>query len=261
MNNETNGTSETGKGTLIQSVARACRILVDIAQTQTGMAATEVANRHKLTLPTAYHLLNTLANEGMLARDVQKRYYLGPQVALLATAVGRGDSLVDFYDPYLRELAELTGETVYLTTWRGSDIYVLSTREGARAVRVAAVVPGYSENIHARASSKVLLAYAPEGVRESKLATITLTPLTSHTTTDLDELRDELEVIRSTGIAYDREEFHARVRGIAAPITVDGVVIAALTITAPAARFLEEEKHLTKILLNVARSASGLPAR
>jgi DNA-binding IclR family transcriptional regulator len=222
------------------------------------MQATEVAERHQLTLPTAYHLLNSLLSEGMLARDMQRRYYLGPRVAVLAEAFGKGDSLVDYYDFSLRELANLTRETVYLTAWRGTDIPVLSTREGAHAVRVAALSRGYSENIHARASGKALLAFASESVIEAKLSSISLTARTSHTITELGKLRNELEAIRSTGIAYDREEFNEGVRGIAAPIVVDGFVIGALAISAPAARFLKEEKRLTEVLLKVAQEASEL---
>ena len=48
--------------------------------------AKEVAFANHLTSPTTYHLLNTLVDQGLLAKDKQRRYTLGRSTAVLALA-------------------------------------------------------------------------------------------------------------------------------------------------------------------------------
>ena len=56
-----------------------------------GATAKEVALASRLTLPTTYHLLNTLVDEGLLARDRSRhRYGLGPAAGVLAQAYADG---------------------------------------------------------------------------------------------------------------------------------------------------------------------------
>src|SRR3979409_652347 len=66
----------TGSGTggsRIQSVARACQLLLWLAGKAEGATAKEIALAHRLTLPTTYHLLNTLVDQGLLPKDEERR--------------------------------------------------------------------------------------------------------------------------------------------------------------------------------------------
>lgn len=63
-------------GTRIQSVARACQLLLWLADKRYGATAKEVALAHRLTLPTTYHLLNTLVDQGLLAKDEERCFVL-----------------------------------------------------------------------------------------------------------------------------------------------------------------------------------------
>ena len=67
-------------GTRIQSVARACQLLLWLADRRHGAAAKEIAFAHRLTLPTTYHLLNTLVDQGLLAKDEERRFVLGSKL-------------------------------------------------------------------------------------------------------------------------------------------------------------------------------------
>ena len=89
----------------------------------------------------------------------------------------------------LNYLADTTGETAYLSAWRRGEIVVLATVEGSQAVRVVGLTAGYSENIHARASGKLLLAYSPEETREQTVKSLVLRRLTDATITSRAALR------------------------------------------------------------------------
>jgi len=75
---------EPGIGrTRIRSVGRSARALLLVADSAAGCSATEVATRLGLAVPTAFHLLNTLVDEGLLAKE-RRRYFLGPAAGRIA---------------------------------------------------------------------------------------------------------------------------------------------------------------------------------
>jgi DNA-binding IclR family transcriptional regulator len=247
-----------GGQTRIHSVSRASKILLAVAVSQNGLQAREVATRFDLALPTAYHLLATLTAEGLLHKDERRRYLLGPSAAVIAMAVGKDTSVPEYYLKPLRQLAAVTRETAYISAWRGGEIVVIATIEGAEAVRVAGLANGYGENIHARASGKLLLAFARDGVADEMLANMPLRKRTPNTITSRPELKRELRKIRQEGIAFDREEFLTGVKCVSAPIRQDGVVLACYTVSAPAERFTIRRDRIVGALLNAAHKASDI---
>ena len=155
--------------TTIRSVARASRILVQLGEQPDGRTAKEVAVALELALPTTYHLLGTLVAEGFVAKDSRRRYRLGPALGTIADAYVRQFSPPEYLLGPLHQLADETGETVYVVTWRHDRIVVLASVEGDSAVRVSGANLGYVESAHARASGKLLLAFASEEVRAAYL--------------------------------------------------------------------------------------------
>ena len=246
-----NGDAPDGAGTRIRSVSRASRVLLWIADQPHGATAKGVAETQGLALPTAYHLLNTLVDEGLLAKDLDRRFILGRGTAILARAYLRGRSVPESWLSALRELARRTEETVYLADWGEYDIRVLASVEGSQMVRVAEVGSGPYEHGHARANGKVLLAYAPADVREAYLRAHPLVPLTKNTICEPGAFERELEQIRERGYAFDNEQWSAGVSCVAAPLLLNGHVIASLGISVPTERFNQNQAELTAVLLNV----------
>jgi IclR family transcriptional regulator, acetate operon repressor len=242
-------------GTRIQSVARASQILLWVANQRHGATAKDIAAAQGLALPTTYHLLNTLVDQGMLAKGLQGRYILGRGVAILAEAHLRGKAVPDTLLNALREVARRTDETAYLADWGGYDIRVLASIEGRQMVRVAEVGSGPYEHGHARANGKVLLAFAPPEVRTAYLRAHPLVPVTKATISSPRLFEEELERIRERGYAYDHNEFMDGVSCVAAPVRLNGHVIAALGLSVPTHRFDRTQTELTTTLLDV---VSGL---
>jgi len=220
-----------------------------------GATAKEIAEAQGLALPTTYHLLNTLVDEGLLTKDVHRRYVLGRSIGILAQAYLRGKSVPEALLGAVRELARRTDETAYLADWGGDEIRVLASVEGSHVVRVAEVSSGPYEYGHARANGKVLLAHAPEAVREAYLRSHPLVPVTPATIVDRIRFDRELETIRQRGYAYDEEEYSAGLCCIAAPIFQGEHITGSLGLAAPAERFKQNRAALTSTLLDV---VSGL---
>lgn len=243
--------------TRIQSVSRASRILLWVASRPLGGTAKEIAAAQGFALPTTYHLLNTLVDEGLLTKEAHRRYILGQGGAVLAQAYLRNKSAPESMLRALRDLARQTGETAYLADWGESGIRVLASVEGSHMLRVAEVERGAYEHGHARANGKVLLAFTDPEMRESYLRRNPLVPLTKGTITDPESLDKELEEIRKRGYAYDFEEYEPGVICVAAPVLSHGSLIAAVGLSVPAERMRQKQAELTAAVLDtVARLES-----
>lgn len=248
-------TTETRK-TRIQSVARASQVLLWVAKSPHGSTAKELALALGLALPTTYHLLNTLVDEGLLAKDAQRRYVLGRSSAIVAQAYLRGRSVPENLLAALREVARRTQETAYLADWGEDDIRVLASVEGSQLVRVAEVASGSYAHAHARANGKVLLAYARPELRGAYLRAHPLVPLTESTICDRTSLERELDQVRERGFAYDEEEYAVGVSCVAAPALQDGELIAAIGVSVPTDRFRHKRPELTAAVLEVASQSA-----
>jgi IclR family transcriptional regulator, acetate operon repressor len=240
----------------IQSVARATALLMHVAG-RGGATASEAAAAHGLAVPTAHHLLSTMVDEGLLAKDGRGLFVLGPKALVIGHRALRQDSVPAYLMNPLRGLVEETGETAYLAAWRHSEITTLAWIEGANALRVAEVERGPYRLAHARATGKLLLAFAPPELREAYLADHPLEACTANTITDPAKLDAELAKIRARGWAEDREEFLEGVSCLSAPAIVEGVVIAAFTVSSPAARYAGAHRALRDSVLRAAGSLAA----
>ncbi len=243
------------KPTTIQSVERATKILLAVAAAPDGASAKEVSNQFNLSLPTAYHLLTTLVREGILSKDARRRYALGPLASVIADAVAGSLVAPQQYLDALTSLAASTRETAYLSAWRGGRVTILQSAEGVHAVRVAGLTRGYCDHLHARASGKLLLAYAPEYLRNSQLEQLKLTRLTSNTITTRRELVAEFARIINEGVAHDNGEFSEDVYCVSVPIIERGSVVACLTVSVPVGRYQSDSAMILARLQDAAEAA------
>jgi IclR family transcriptional regulator, acetate operon repressor len=241
--------------TPIRSVEKALAILLEVSRSPDGVRGVDVAAGCGLPPATAHHLLETLRAAGFLSKDSRRRYCMGPEVGGLADAFMRQTHLPESLMAALRNLAERTGETAYVSGWMHDDVMVLSTVEGSHAVRVAGLHRGSRGEAHARASGKLLLSYSPPEVVERYLDMHPLKPMTEHTITDLDELLAEFAAIRRRGYAVDLEEYAEGVSCVAAPLINDGVAVLAYTVSAPWDRFRRNQRALTAAVLDAVRGA------
>ena len=90
---------------------------------------------------------------------------------------------------------------------------------------------------YATSMGRVLLAALPDAELSDRLARIDMLPLSSHTITDPDALRDVLERVRRQGWAAVDQELEEGLRSLAVPIhDAAGTVVAALNVSVHASR-------------------------
>jgi IclR family transcriptional regulator, acetate operon repressor len=241
----------------VQSVARATGILLAIAQTDSGLTTKEISERVGIGRQATYHLLHTLVGAGILTRDDRNRYLLGLRIGVLVQGFERQLAPSEHLGPIVRELAHDTGETAYASGWWSGEIVTLTSTRGTSAVQAADVPHGHVGNAHARASGKLLLAFAPPALRDAYLDARELGRLTPKTLTDRGALEREFALIRERGYAVDDEEFAPGLCCLAYPLDA-GYSPFVLAISAPRERFFEQRATYLATVRRLAESQSDV---
>jgi IclR family acetate operon transcriptional repressor len=261
MNVELTETAAHGARPRVQSAARAVAILLAIANSDTGLSAREISEQVGITRQAAYHLLHTLAGAAVVSRDDRNRYVLGLRVGTLAEGFRRQLAPTEHLGALVRKVVIATGETAYASGWWAGAPTTLHVAHGRSVVQASAVPQGYGADAHARASGKLLLAYADPVLRAEYLELHPLRRLTPWTIVGSEQLEAELKRIRAQGYAVDREEFAEGLSCLAVPLD-DGRLPFALGISAPTERFERSWRdHLASTQQIAAESLPGRPPR
>ncbi len=242
----------------IGSVLKAVEIIELLAASDEEIGVTEISNHLNYGVSATYHLLNTLKISEMIEQDSKtKKYRLGLKLWKIGKLAREQNHLSTFVQPYLRELQELTGETVNLTILDNGEIMYIAQEESKKLIRMFTKI-GARVPLHCSAAGKILLAFLPEEKQRTIIEGIHFNKFTEKTVTNPKELRDQLEIIKQQGYAFDDEEREAGVSCIAAPVfDFDREVIAAISISGPTIRFHEEQRaELSKFVLAVTRKVS-----
>jgi len=217
----------------VQSLERAFGLLKAIADAREGIGLAELSKTVGLHNSTTFHLVKTMVALGYVRQDKHKRYRIGG--ALFALAAGALDEveLVGLATPVLEDLTEATGESGHFAVRSGDSVVVIAKTSGGGAFQLTDRV-GVVRPAHCTALGKALLAGLTPGQLDRFLETCAFTALTPKTITEREPLRQEIQEVARTGVAYDDGEFDAEVRCVAVPIRdFTGQVAGALGISGP----------------------------
>ena len=189
-----------------------------------------------LPRPTVLRLLDALLEERLLQPEADG-FALGPRVALWGQRYLDGLDVRIHAEDLMRALAEQTRETCFLGIRDDRSVLYIAKADSPQAVRPAAGV-GARNPLHSTGLGKALLAFGSPDVAVAYADVGPLEVKTPNTIVDPERLAAELERSRARGYAIDDVENEDGVRCVAAPIRDHaGVVIAALSVSAPAYRF------------------------
>lgn len=232
----------------VHSVERALVILEALGRNPAGVGVTKLGKDLGLHKSTVHRLLATLAKYGFVEQDeATESYRLGMKfVSLALNFLNQLDFRREVL-PYLKELAEVTGETTQLAVLEGGEVLYLERCQSPEAITVnlGLRVPAYCT-----AEGKVLLAFLSEDRLEKYLEAHQFKQYTINTIVNPDQLRLHIQRVRMQGFAVSAEEYADSLRGVAAPVfDCNGRAVAALGIAGPANRLtLERINRLIQIL-------------
>jgi IclR family acetate operon transcriptional repressor len=204
------------------------------------------------------NLLRPLVVKGYLIHG-DNRYSLGPAIFQLSGHILAARHLPRFVWPFLQDLAQKTGETVFLVAMDRERRMVtyISGIESSQPVRYSVPV-GSTRPLYATAGGRLLLAFQDADWLEQYLKTEKFTQFTKRTPTNADALRRVLAEIRDTQISISRGDMIEGAGGIAAPVRLpNGEVEAAILIAAPIGRFERALPKLRSVLADAIAKING----
>jgi DNA-binding IclR family transcriptional regulator len=201
---------------VIQSVDRAIRVLTALQGTR-RMSLSELAARLELAPSTAHGIVRSLVEHGMVVQERgSSRYQLGPAVLRLGNVYLDTLELRSKAIPWAEDLARRTGLAVRTGVLLIDDVVIIHHEprpDGSRQMpEVGIVIP-----VHASALGKAMLAFLPEDEKRV-LTSGELRSMTGETISSPENLRDQLDQIRASGIAAERDEAVIGESSLASPV-------------------------------------------
>jgi DNA-binding IclR family transcriptional regulator len=238
----------------VQVITRAADILRALDDVPAGLSLSEIAERVGLAKSTVHRLVVALEAEGfVISASPNGRARLGPGLAVLAAAA-TGD-LVGHLRPHLLELATGLEETVDLAVLDGDDVLFIDQIAAPRRLRAVSAI-GARFPLYCTANGKALLAAQPRE-EASQLLPARLPGRTPATITSRTRLWEELDEVRRTGVAYDREEHTLGICAVGASVRDRLGHLVAITVVVPTQRFTRNEARLAERLLETRDAAQA----
>lgn len=216
-----------------------------------ALTLTQLAERADLALPTTHRLVGELVGWGALTRRSSGEYVVGRRLWDLGLLAPAQSGLREVASPFLHDIYAATLATVHLAVRDGLKVLYLARLSGNQSVPVVSQV-GSRLPLHATGVGKVLLAHAPDDVREEVLSH--LDRITPYTVTQRGRLDGELQRVREDGYAQTHEEMSLGACSVAVPIRMKGRVVAAVGIVVPS---LARDKARLVAALRVAAEGIG----
>lgn len=243
--------------TTIHSVLKSLDVLELIAASQMGLQIKEISSAMSYNISSTYHIINTLVEAGYVQKADNERFKLGYKIPFLHHKYMQSGTHSYNLSQVLAELHEETKETCYLGTEQNGEIVISEIKESRQALKVSALYVGYKDYAHARATTKIMMAYWPEAKVRAYFAQHPPKKLTPSTVTDIDDIWAELVRSREQGYCLDEEAFVKGVCCISAPIfDVSGAVTACFSVSLPAEHYWSRRKEMIHTVCSAAERAS-----
>ena len=239
----------------MQAIERAFAVLRAIKAADGSSGVSEVARNTGLPKSTVSRLLSSLEEERIIERvDGAGRYTIGPGLVHLAGGAAALGTLREVTHPYLRDLAEATGESSGLTVPDGNTALYLDHVSSDGSVRTRDWT-GMRFPYHTIAPGLALMMTWSEA-SIGRLADRGLEPFTEQTITTKRDLMSRLTRARREGFVWTMGDFDLEINGVAAPVrNNDGDAVGAISTYGPSYRFPGETDtgHLAERVRETAR--------
>ena len=244
---------------IVVSVERTLIILNLLAENVEGLGTREISHRLGYSAGSVQKILNTLrVQDFIVKRPDTDQYVFGPAAMRLAHFIMAQTNLWAIARPFMDELAEETGETIFLGTRDGSVCNYVDKIVSKHIIRMDA--PLGSRPLNCTAMGKVLLAFDTD-VTEDTVVHLAQSGAfespTERSITDPGEFYHELLQVREMGYAFDLREYNPSAACVAAAILDrTGKPVAAISVTGPAERIEQQQAELGSLVQKVGERLS-----
>ena len=225
----------------------------------------DLSNELGLNKSTVHRILNSLICMDYVRQDAETlKYSLSFKFCRISNQILAQNSLIDIARPYIKQLAELSGETVHLVQIDHIHaVYIDKVESPRNSVRLVSMV-GKSIPLYCSGVGKAMLADMPDEKIRSVWEQSEIRKMTEYTITDFSLFQEAIQDIRQKGYALDNEENEPGVRCIAVSLrSFQGKPSYALSISAPKdrmsdSRILELKEMILDTKEKISRETGSL---
>lgn len=242
---------------VVQRVALLMRLVA--AGQRSGLRLADLHRAAGLERPTAHRLLQALVAERLLRQEGEsRRYFLGPAMYEMGLAASPRLALRDICHPHLQRLAQLTGDTVFLTERSGLDGVCTDRSEGNAPIKAYVLEVGKRRPLTVGGGAAAILS-AMDDVELDRVCRAnlerTLKKFPRYTEA---ALRRTIARARSRGFVLSKVLELPDVRTVALPIRDAGQPIAAISVSTVATRM--DDERATEVAALVRRAVDAIEA-
>ncbi|TMV49424.1 IclR family transcriptional regulator [Paenibacillus mesophilus] len=233
-----------------KTLFKALQVLDCFTATTPELGVTEISERLGLYKSNVHNIMDTFVKAGYIKKNPENgKYRLTLKVLQLGHVVSSNISFRKTVQPHMQELADATGETIFLAIpGEDAEVVYLDSSSPRNLMTVKSVM-GIKAPLYCTGIGKAMLAYLPREVVDAVIGR-GLASITDNTITDTGKLLQELETIRLRGYAIDNMEHQFGIKCVGMPIrNRKGDVVAGLSISGPSLRFDEQriEEHVRRL--------------
>lgn len=207
------------------------------------MGLLELSKGLNLNKTTVHRILNSLICMNYVKQDPETlKYSLSFKFCGIANQILSQNNIIDLARPYIKSLAEQTGETVHLVEIDSMNaVYIDKVEASQNVVRLVSMV-GKTIPLFCSGVGKALMADMSDEKIKSIWEQSDIHKLTEYTITDFNEFMHLIQEIRKNGYSLDNEENELGVRCIAVSLrSFQGKPKYAISVSAPKDRMTDED--------------------
>ncbi|MDR2465289.1 MAG: IclR family transcriptional regulator [Streptococcaceae bacterium] len=231
---------------------KAVEILDFLRDSSEKPTASEIGEATQSTKSTISKILNTMLVLNLIEKDEQTlRYSIGTKM------IGYGNRAIENYsfetqiEPYLEKIHDEIGQTIHIGVQREDEIIYIGKREAKTPVSLKSRV-GDKVSMNTSAMGKAILAERTDEEIRKHLEICPLKRMTEHTIVDPEAFIKEIEMVRQTGVAFDREENELGIYCTGVAISSATHNYGAVSISVPVYYLKEEKKkRIIELLLEM----------
>jgi DNA-binding IclR family transcriptional regulator len=211
-----------------------------------GITAADVAAATGLGRSSAYRLLASLRNCGLVEQDSEsKRYWLGYEIYVLGRTAAHHFSIVRLAQPSLVRLAEQTQDTVYMSAPSQLDAICVAREEGSFPIKTLSLTIGQRRPLGVGTGALALLS-ALDDAEVEQVVQANMPRYGGFPGFDPASIYDLVAETREQGYAYSNDLIVKGMRAVAVPIRdPDGFPVAAITVSAISERMEKRRREST----------------
>lgn len=205
---------------------------------ETEASFTEIQQALNIPKATLHRILSALENEDYVAKNtLTEKYSLGNKFIHYGETTKAKRTLNSIAEPFIKQLAEITGESACLSVYYQGVSIALVSFEGDSSALTSKLIP--FSPLNCSASGKIFLSLMDEADMTHFFQSDACIDRTVNTFTDAIKFKEERENILKNNISIDDEEYEYGLYCISVPLTShEESLYASVGITGPKARIM-----------------------